>query len=387
MGVLVKEARSLLAELNQADLTTLTEGEVTELVTLSAEVMTLAEAGLVRAAGRLDVIRAWEPDGARGAAAWLGWQAGLSRGRAGSVLTCARQLRDMPLTEAAFVAGGLSMDHGRLLAHAQHTDPAGFVEDEERLVGAAGRLLFSGFQTVITYWVHAHDPDGAEAAAATLRDQRRLDASPSLGGVVFVDALLDPVAGAISLRELQRLEQELFDADWADARNRLDPAATTADLCGTAKQRRADALRIMAERSAAKPPGATEPRVLLHVLAGHESVERMCELSDGTVVTPGQVLPVLEKADVERVIFDGPSKVIDIGVRRRLFTGATRTAVELRDRTCTHPSCDQPAEACEIDHIVPYEHGGETTQANARCYCRYHHRWHHRHHRPPPPAA
>jgi hypothetical protein len=303
------------------------------------------------------------------------------------VLKCARQLRDLPLTEAAFLAGGLTVDHVRLLAHAQRTDPAGFAEDEERLVGAAGRMLFSGFQTVITYWVHAHDPDGAEADAASLHDDRRLDASPSLGGVVFVDAMLDPVTGAIFLRELQRLDQELFDADWAEARNRLGPAATQADLCRTAKQRRADALRIMAERSAAKPPGATEPRVLLHVLAGHESVQRMCELSDGTVITPGQVLPVLERADVERVIFDGPSKVIDIGVRRRLFTGATRTAVQIRDRTCTHPSCDQPAEACEIDHIVPYENGGETTQANARCSCRYHHRWHHRHHRPPTPAA
>ena len=83
---------------------------------------------------------------------------------------------------------------------------------------------------------------------------------------------------------------------------------------------------------------------------------------------------------MERVIFDGPSKVIDLGIRRRLFTGATRQAVQLRDRQCVHPSCDTPAERCEVDHIQPYTDGGLTVQDNGRCLCKYHHR----RARPPP---
>lgn len=384
VDMIAKEARDLLAELNAADLTRLTDGETTELVVLSAEVSKLAEAALVRAAGPLDVARAWVDGGARSGAAWVAWQCRLSRGRAGAVLKCARQLRAMPGVEAAFVAGRLSVDHVRLLAHAHRADPDGFAEDEGRLVDAAGRLLFSGLERVVQYWVHVHAPDQAETDAATLHEQRRLDASSTFEGVVVVDALLDPIGGQIFLRELERLEQELFEADWSEARERIGDAATAADLARTPKQRRADALRIMAERSAAKPAGAVEPRVLLHVLAGHESVNRMCELSNGTVVTPGQVLPLLDRAEVERAIFDGPSKVIDLGVRRRLFTGATRTAVQLSHLNCDHPSCDVPAEACDIDHIVPWELGGLTTQANGRPYCRFHHRWHHRQQ---PPAA
>lgn len=143
-------------------------------------------------------------------------------------------------------------------------------------------------------------------------------------------------------------------------------------------------MRVMAERSAAKPSDATEARVLLHVLAGDQSVARMCELSNGQVVTTGQVVPLLDRADVERVIFDGPSKVIDVGVRKRLFTGATRTAVQMRDRHCFHPSCDVPAQRCEVDHIKPYEDGGLTVQVNGQCGCKFHHRWKHRQ---PPPAA
>lgn len=375
---LLRSAGTLLVEANQRDLTGLADGEVVAAAQLSAEVAKLAEAAQVRALGRLDVSRAWSADGSRTGAAWAAWHCGLSKARAGTLLKCARQLREMPATEAAVMAGRLTIDHVRLLAAAHRADAASFLADEERLVATAERVLFSGFERVIRYWVYAHEPDLCEADAASVFAERSLDASRTTGGIVVVDSLLDPVTGEIVLRELERLEATEFEADWAEARDRLGDSACVADLRRTPKQRRADALRVMAERSAAKPADATEPRVLLHVVAGTDSVERMCELSSGTVITPGQVLPVLHKADVARVIFDGPSRVIDIGVRQRLFTGATRTAVERRDRTCQHPGCDVPAERCEIDHIVPFEEGGLTVQANGRCYCRFHHRWHHR---------
>jgi HNH endonuclease len=65
---------------------------------------------------------------------------------------------------------------------------------------------------------------------------------------------------------------------------------------------------------------------------------------------------------------------MDIGVRRRLFTGATRRAVQLRDRECFHPYCEEPAEACQVDHIQRYTDGGPTTQDNGRCACGFHNR-------------
>ncbi len=379
---LLRSARALLAEANERGLTELTPGEITEVAVLSSTVAKLAEAAHIRAVGRLDASGAWADDGSRSAAAWVAWHVGLAKGRAGTLVKCARQLRDMPGTEAAMAAGRLTVDHVRLLANAHRADPDAFAHDEDRLIDAAVRVLFSGFERLIRYWVYAHAADACEADAAAIHDQRRVDASRSIDGIIFVDAMLDPITGEIFLRELERLEQELFEADWAEARERLGDAAVAADLRRTPKQRRADALREMAARSAAKPADATEPRVLLHVVAGDRSVEQMCELSDGTVVTPGQVLPMLRWADVARVVFDGPSRVLDVGVRQRVFSGATRVAVERRDHTCQHPGCDVPAEACEIDHVVPYEEGGLTVQANGRCYCPFHHRWHHRRRQP-----
>jgi hypothetical protein len=375
---LLRSAHALLVEANGRDVTELTDGEVVEATVLATEVAKLADAAQVRVLVRLDVSRAWADDGARSGAAWVAWHCRLSQSRAGALLKCGRQLREMPAVETAMLAGRITVDHVRLLAAAHRADAEAFAADEARLIDAAERLLFSSFERVIRYWTYAHAPDRCEADAATLHDERRLDASRTLDGIVVVDALLDPITCEIFLRELERLEAAEFEADWAEARDRLGDTATAADLRRTPKQRRADALRTMATRSAAKPADATEPRVLLHVVAGAESVERMCELSSGSVVTPGQVLPELHWADVARVVFDGPSRVIDVGVRQRVFTGATRTAVERRDQRCQHPSCDEPAERCEIDHIVPYEDGGMTIQVNGRCYCPFHHRWHHR---------
>ncbi len=229
-----------------------------------------------------------------------------------------------------------------------------------------------------------HEPDLVEGSAQAAFDRREAHASTTLDDTVVVDALLDPVGGAIFLRELERLEQELFETDWADARARLGDAACGEDLARTRKQRRADAMRVMAERSAAKPAGATEPRMLLQVLVGEDTLDRLCELSNGRVVAPGQLVPHLSRADIERIVFDGPSKVIDVGVRRRLFGGATRTAVQVRDRGCTHPSCDLPLDRCQIDHLHPYESGGQTTQANGQCLCGFHNR---RKGRQPQPVA
>lgn len=71
---------------------------------------------------RHDVARAWADDGARSGTAWVAWRCHLSKGRAAGLPKCARRLRVMPGTDAAFAAGQLTPDHVRLLAHAQRVD-------------------------------------------------------------------------------------------------------------------------------------------------------------------------------------------------------------------------------------------------------------------------
>ena len=160
---------------------------------------------------------------------------------------------------------------------------------------------------------------------------------------------------------------------------------TAADLRRSAAQRRLDALVEMATRSASYRPSMGRARPLLTVLVNHEQLAPA--LASGTVLTPGQLAGLWPDAEVERVVFGARSRVLDVSVHQRVFTGATRRACEVRDRRCTHPSCDVPAERCEIDHIDPYN-GSNTVHTNGECLCAWHHRrkhhHHHRHQRPPP---
>jgi hypothetical protein len=146
------------------------------------------------------------------------------------------------------------------------------------------------------------------------------------------------------------------------------------DLARTPAQRRADALVEMARRAGAVPAGARLPEPLFSVLVDYETFERTCELAAGTVVAPGSLSRWLGQGWVERVVFDGPDRVKNVGVRRRLFTGGTRRAVQLRDRECFHPYCDVPAEDCEVDHVTPWSEGGLTVEDNGRPACGFHNR-------------
>jgi hypothetical protein len=167
----------------------------------------------------------------------------------------------------------------------------------------------------------------------------------------------------------------MFEADWAEARTVLGRDPTVADLARTPGQRRADALVEMATRSRTVPADGRRPTPLFSVLIDYELLRgRVCELADGTVVSPGSLLPWLTEAYLERVVF-APDRRVEVSSIARLFSGATRRAIELRDRECTHPYCDVPAESCQADHIIPFNDGGPTIEENGQMHCGYHNRW------------
>jgi hypothetical protein len=258
-------------------------------------------------------------------------------------------------------------------------------ESEAMLVDHARKLHWAGFARATAYWRQLAEPDRVEAEVVDVDAQRRLHLSPGLDGVGVLDGQLSPLGYATVLGALDGVEAELFAADWADARARLGDAATLDDLARTPAQRRHDALVEMAERAVAAPPDALRPRPVITVLVGYETFAgRVCELAGGTVVTPGTVTRLLDRAVIERVVFDGPDRVMAVG-QPRLFTGALRRAIEVRDRHCTHPGCTVPADRCEVDHVVPYANGGATTQENGTLLCPAHHRWRHRPGTGPPP--
>jgi hypothetical protein len=308
------------------------------------------------------------------------WDAHRPRGAASGEVRLARRLRGMPATAAALAAGDISGDHADRLARANRPGlEAAFARDEELLVGHATELCWSDFARAVAYWEQLAEPDEAEAGAETQHHARRAHRSRTLGGAWVLDAFLDPISGAVVDDTLSEIEAELFAADWAKAKVEHGDTVTVDKLARTPAQRRADALVEMATRACTAPADGCRPRPLVSMLVDYPTFTgRVCELFNGAVIAPGALARLLTDADIERIVFNGPSRVIDVGRRTRFFTGALRRAIQVRDRRCTWPGCDTPAQRCDIDHIVAWADGGATTQDNGTLRCPYHHHLGHR---------
>ncbi len=342
------------------------------------------DAAQARLAVVWDQRRVWDVDGAKSGAAWLARETREPKAVCTSRLRLGRVVRDMPLVDAAWSAGDISIDHVRRFAGLRNRRTvAAFVRDEATLVEVARTTTFDQFTQALEYWTQRNDPDGAEQSDLDRHDRRRVSFDKTFGGSYSGSVFLDPISGAIVAGELERLEQELFDTDWADAKQRLEREPLLRELERTPDQRRADALVEMAKRSATMPEGGKQPKPLFTLLLGADSFSHLTQLASGQVVPPTALLPWIADADLERVLFDGgPSRVIDVSYKRT-FTGALRRLIEVRDQLCFHRYCDIPAHRCQIDHIQPWNAGGITSQGNGRVACGYHNRLRHRR-RPPP---
>ena len=255
----------------------------------------------------------------------------------------------------------------------RHADPEAFARCEADLVAAATELKFVPFANTVTYFTQMADPDGAEEADMARIARRDAYVAP-VGQTYALGGNLDQVSGAIVAGELGRLEQIFFEEDWAQAKERLGRDPKAGDLARTPAQRRADALVEMALRSKGAKAGDRRPEPSFSVLVGYESLYGpISRIEGGPIITPGALVPWMDGANFERIVFS-PGTRIECSPKARFFTGATRRAIEVRDQECTHPFCDVPADRCQIDHIVPYAKGGETTQENGQAHCGFHNR-------------
>jgi hypothetical protein len=129
------------------------------------------------------------------------------------------------------------------------------------------------------------------------------------------------------------------------------------------------------------PPGGRRPEPLVSVIIGSKRHEELLQLVDGTPITLTEGLAMCLAGEIRRAVFETPYRA-QISETSRVYRGATRAAVELRDLTCTFVGvtrsgkrwrCPVPAHLCEVDHDVPVEDGGLTTQENGRLRCPAHH--------------
>jgi hypothetical protein len=325
----------------------------------------------------------WGRDGAKTATAWIDTTCHIPKTEARAQLRRGRALPSLPLVAQAWKDGDIGAAHVDAFLRVKRpvTEEALF-EAEEILVDAARTMKFAEFAVALDYFEQHADQDGSDEAAEAKKTQRDVYLYPSPNGYVG-EMRFDAISGAIVVKEHKRIEEEFFKADWAEAKARLGREPRVDELARTAAQRRADAMTEMAVRSAAaNMVEGRRPAPLFTVVVDYPTLfGRVHQFEQGPVVNPGSLLSWLDTATFERIVF-APGKRAECSVTSRFFTGATRRAIEVRDRQCQHEFCDQCAAECEIDHIVPWSQGGLTEQSNGQVLCRYHNRL--RYERPPP---
>jgi hypothetical protein len=325
----------------------------------------------------------WALDGAKTAVAWIDTVCHLAKKEARAELRRGKALPGLPLAAQAWRRGDIGADHIDALVRVKRpvTDEA-LARDEALLVDYARTMKFAHFSNALDYWEQLADQEGAEEAALAQKARRDVYLVPSTGGYLG-KMNFDLIDGAIVANELQRLEKELFEADWAEAKERLGRDPHVHELARTPAQRRADAMVEMAVRSAsARATPRRRPEPLFSVVVDYPTLAgRISQLEQGPAVAPGSLLRWLDTATFERIVFR-PGNRIECSETSRFFTGATRRALEVRDLECCHEFCDLSAEQCEMDHIVPFSEGGLTTQENGQTLCSFHNRL--RYERPPP---
>ena len=269
------------------------------------------------------------------------------------------------------------------------------------LVEQAEQLSFEDARTCLRRWETLADIDGADRDRE-LSHQQRTATVTELDGSLYVQATGGTAEVAAELQAIfnNAVEAE-FRADVAE-RTRLHGADAPASMLPrTDAQRRFDALASIFRRSVAVPADATTPPPLVNVVVDQRTLEealarrglipepddladldlsqRRCETSAGTPLTPDAVAQAALRGHIRRVVFNSAGVIINMGRKRRLFTGAARDAARLMSTRCDQPGCDIAGEHTQIDHLAEWDrHHGATDLDNAGLGCDRHNPGKHR---------
>lgn len=387
---LVRRAAVAVDALQMVNLASLSNESLELLAVGTERVRRQVDAAGVAIAGHVDTVRPFRKDGYFTATAWLKKRLQLSGVEAYRRVQTARMHDRLPLWKAGAGVGQVGVAQSEVIARLA-ANPR--LDDETLHRGCwelfvdAMELPYIEFEANARRWEQLADAAGAADRAERNRLRRDADITARDDGSWRLTASLDDIAGAEFSDIFGHYVQAEWDADWAEARERLGDEATMLDLRRTQSQRRADALLAMARAAAACPPWTKRSLPTINILIDQASFEAqlrgeptdplryrdvVCRTQSGHELHTADVVALAMIAEVRRVVFDAKSVIIDLGRKQRLFKGASRDAVMLLATACAWVGCDQKAEWCQADHSISWKAHGCTVPRNGGPLCRRH---------------
>jgi hypothetical protein len=387
MAPTVEQLRDEVAGLDDVSLVERFRSIETDLRRLEAE-MAVVTAEVDRRHVYLD-------DGHRSVAGWMRANANLAGRQIRPRLHLAALVDDLPEVIDRLADGHIGVAQAQQLGVVAANPRCGHLlgQSIEVLLEQAEQLSFDDAKRCLDRWVMFADLDGAHRDRAADHERRSAD-------VVEIDGSLHVAAsggGALTAAELQAIFARYVDAEFRrDAAERLErfgPDAPTSLLPRTDAQRRFDALVAIFRASAASDVLGTPPQFMVNLLVDertfHEGLAadglvpqpafdpdapdwsgRRCETVDGTVVLPSDIVRAALHGYIRRVVVNTAGIPVDVGRRRRLFTGVARDVARLLGHHCDQPGCTVDASKCDIDHLAEWvRDGGLTDLDNAGLRC------------------
>ncbi|GLZ80362.1 hypothetical protein Afil01_51690 [Actinorhabdospora filicis] len=323
---------------------------------------------------------------------WLMVHAGLSSARARSWQRAATEMPFLPALAEALSRGEISIEHALPVFHATargHREtftrelaepvPSDYVPGHrlhtlDEVFADIARHELPGTVAAAVKELLSRIDEERQAREFTARlDRRHVSLTPTLDGSWHLAGHLDDLAGATVSAALDSLTRPDGEGDRR-----------------TAGQRRADALRELAENP---PPDLTGPRLTpptVVVTIDHEAlVTKVSALPDaglhdraltnpwadldGTPIPPAIARRFACDARVLPAVLNGDGRVLDLARTRRLVSIAQRRALSIEQPTCAFPHCTVSWRRCEAHHIHPWSEGGPTTLDNLAHLCPNHH--------------
>jgi len=329
-----------------------------------------------------------------------------------------RRLRRHPIAEEAMAHGEITARHIDVLDRARRAvGDTAYRMAEQVLVDTAVTKRFDDFARTIDYFIARACPEEPEKREQDQIRDRWASSSRTLEGAGKVDAWLPPLAFTLFDDELRRLVEHLYQQDVTEARDRLGRRPQPDDLARDARQRRADALVLMAQRSAAHGDAEVPASrfvvnvhcgadLMLQILerlidalrgGGDEEIdlegitlgpEDLCEDDDGNLITLNTLVLAVLTGKVRGYLYDPDGVPLRFGRARDLFSKPQADSLRARYRRCAHPyGCGRTGHRLQSNHIIERRHGGPTDIDNADTQCGPHNRWHTNTHGHPPPEG
>ncbi len=381
-----------------------------------------AEARMMTLIADFDRRGGWKDGGFSSCAEWLAWRTGTRIGTARERVRTARALERLPQTADALKEGSISYAKVRALTRVATPEREAELLEFAR-AGSAAKL-----ERTVRMWKKL-SRDAELTAEQARHRSRTFSVFVDGDGMYVVKGRLEPEAGAVLMRAVEAASDALFRRE-GDARDAAGSGKGVEREDGgprpEPKQRRADAVGLLAERALAAGFGAapdrdagrpienavapetpsvdegraspngegptsshgeplTAPRVESGTRAERYQVMVHCDAAtlaaegepgrsdlDGIRVSAETSRRMACDAAVVAMVHAKDGSMLNVGRRTRTIPPHIRRALEDRDRGCRFPGCG--CRFTEAHHVKHWADGGETSLGNTLLLCRRHHR-------------